>query len=154
MRTVAFTLGVLGLLTGVAWADPSGAANVRQFPIIGTFLGTEALSPQRTFLTTDLIVAEAIYYDPNEICAGAAPETIKFFVFNLEGQLVLGRDRDTTGDIFITTIPELPKYQAFDAVLTPGALPPGDYNLVFRVQDCTAASVLVSEFYSFRVFAP
>jgi hypothetical protein len=154
IRTVAFVLGALGLLTGVAWADPSGAANIRQFPIVATFLGTETLSPQRTFLTTDPIIAQAIYYDPADACLGANPVTVKFFVFNLEGQLILGRNRDTTGDVYSAPDEGLPKYQVLSAFLAPSALAPGSYNLVFRVDDCTTTYVSVSDFYSIEVFTP
>jgi hypothetical protein len=108
-------------------------------------------SEQRTFLTTDPITAAATYYDPAEACLEANPVTVKFFVFNLEGQLVLGRNRDTTGGVSSAQI-GASKYQALLA--TPGTLPPGAYNLVFRVEDCTATSVLVSGFYAIEVLTP
>jgi hypothetical protein len=111
-------------------------------------------SEQRTFLTTDPIVVEAGYYDPNDACVGAELATVKFFVFNLEGQLVLGRDRDTTGGVISAPAAAGSKYQALLATLDPEALPPGDYNLVFRVQDCTGADILVSAFYAIQVLSP
>ncbi len=86
--------------------------------------------------------------------AYGALRTPHFFVFNQEGQLVLGRNRDTTGDVFSAPDDAMPKYHLLVALLFPGTLLPGAYTLAFRVEDCTAASVLVSEFYSFRVFAP
>jgi hypothetical protein len=158
MKTVAFTLGALGLLTGVAWADPSGEANIRQILNGGTFLGPSptATTQQRTFLTTDPIIVGATYYDPADACAGVAPTTVKFFVFNLEGQLVLGKNRDTTGGVVNAPLALASKYQGLRADLAPGELPAGSYNLVFRVESCSPppTSVLVSGFYSFRVIAP
>jgi hypothetical protein len=160
MKTVACTLGALGLLTGVAWADPVGSADVRQILNMGTFLGPTVASTtqQRTFLTTDPIVAGATYYDSNGACAGVQPTKLQFFAFNLEGQLVLGRDRDTTTGV--NSGPPAPgsKYQLLRADLDAGALPAGAYNVVFRVWDCTStdipAFILVSGFYSIRVLAP
>jgi len=160
MKTVAFTLGALGLLTGVAWADPSGEANIRQILNGGTFLGP-TLTPttqQRTFLTTDAIGAIATYYEPADACAAADPTTVKFFVLNLEGQVVLGKNRDTTGGVTNTRI-GTSKYQALIANLDAGELPAGSYNLVFRVTDCTSTAeipvfIMVSGFYSIRVLAP
>lgn len=151
---VAFVLGVLGVPTGEAGADPSGAANIRQFPVVAAFLG-EAPLPQRTFLTTDPIVVRASYYDSNDACLGFDPATVKFFVFNLEGQLVLGRNRDLPGGGVGNAADEgSPKYQTITASLNPGALPAGSYNVVFRVEDCTTSSVLVSDFYSIEVLTP
>jgi hypothetical protein len=109
---------------------------------------------QRTFLTTNPIVVKADYYDPNDACVGVAPTTIKFFVFNLEGQLVLGRDRDIPpGGVYSSSVAAGSKYQTLFATLIQGTLPPGDYNLAFRVQDCTGTSTLVSAFYAIQVFA-
>jgi hypothetical protein len=161
-KTVAFTLGALGLMTGVAWADPSGDANVRQIMSVGTFVGPTvpptAQQQQRTFLTTDNILVAATYYDPNEACLAVNPATVKFFVFNLEGQLVLGKNRNApsppTNTVFNSQL-GTSKYQALLASLAPGELPAGSYNLVFRVEDCATppTSVLVSGFYSIRVLA-
>jgi subtilisin family serine protease len=128
-------------------------ATGRQLLNIMTFSGPGG-SEQRTFLTTDPITAEAGYYDPADACAGIDPATLKFFVFNLEGQLILGLNRDTTGGVTSTPVAVGSKYHLLRATLDAGALPPGAYNLVFRVEDCTAASVLVSEFYAIRVLAP
>jgi polyhydroxybutyrate depolymerase len=119
---------------------------------VGTGAGDDT---QRTFLTTDPIVAKAGYYDPNETCVGVAPATLKFFVFNLEGQLVLGRNRDTPpGGVTSTPVAVGSKHQELRADLDAGALPAGSYNLVFRVEDCATTSILVSGFYSIRVLAP
>src|SRR3990172_3459148 len=92
MKTVAIVLVALWLLTGVAWADPSGAANVPQ--ILNVVTGKSASLDQqtRTFLTTDAIAAAATYYDPNAACAGVAPVLIQLLFFNLEGQLLVTRE--------------------------------------------------------------
>ena len=162
-KTVACTLGALGLLTGVAWADPSGTANVRQIMSVGSFVGPTipptAEQQQRTFLTTDNILVAATYYDPADACNGVDPATVKFFVFNLEGQLVLGKNRDA-GSAPTNTVDNsrigTSKYQALLASLAPGELAAGSYNVVFRVEACPAGdpAILVSNFYSIRVLAP
>jgi hypothetical protein len=108
---------------------------------------------QRAFLTTDPIAAEATYYDPADACVGSAPTTLKFFVFNLEGQLVLGKNRDTTGGVTNTQV-GTSKYHLLRADLAAGELPAGSYNLVFRVEDCVPSAIMVSGFYSIRVLAP
>ncbi|VUZ86631.1 hypothetical protein MELA_03036 [Candidatus Methylomirabilis lanthanidiphila] len=160
MRIVAFILGVLGVSTGVALADPSGAANIRQFPVIAAFPSIEAPLPQRTFLTSDTIVARTAYYDPADACAGIDPVSVKFFVFNLEGQLVLGRNRDAE-DPALRDVDNLSdeislKYQTITALLNPGALPIGSYNVVFRVEACPSGdpAVVVSDFYTIEVVGP
>jgi uncharacterized delta-60 repeat protein len=146
--------GVSSANFALARYQGGGTAATRMLTMfkVGTNSGPEG-SEQRTFLTTDPIIAGAAYYDPAEACAGIAPATLKFFVFNLEGQLILGRDRVTTGGVDSAPDDAMPKYQALVALLAPGALPPGDYNLVFRVQDCTSADILVSEFYTIQVLA-
>lgn len=160
MHTAALMLGVLVVTTGVVRAEPSGAANIRQFPVIAAFSGAEAPLPQRSFLTTDPIAVRAAYYDPAEACAGIDPVSVKFFVFNLEGQLVLGRNRDAEDpalrDVDNISDEISPKYQTLTALLNPGALPAGSYNVVFRVEACPSGdpAVVVSDFYSIEVLAP
>jgi hypothetical protein len=154
MTTVAFVLGALVLLTGVAWADPSGAANVPQILNVLTFQGTPvATTQQRTFLTTDPITAVATYYDPNGACAGIAPAVLELLFFNLEGQVIKALDRDVTGGVASTQLAQGSKYQVLSATLAPGALGAGAYNLLFLVRDCPPAGVniFVSGFYSIRV---
>jgi polyhydroxybutyrate depolymerase len=146
-------------------ADGNCVGNVCQGTTVSKPLTPEVLNvstgtgtsndTQRTFLTTDPIVAKAGYYDPNDACIGVAPAGLKLFVFNLEGQLVLGRDRDIPpSGVTGTPVAIGSKYQLLRADLAAGALPAGDYNLVFRVKDCTNTSVLVSEFYSIQVLTP
>ncbi len=130
-----------------------GTAATRTLTVTKTGIGSgPGGSEQRTFRATDAITAWASYYDANDACLGRDPATVKFFAFNLEGQLVLGRNRDTGG--VINTQTGLSKYQTLLATLAPGALPAGAYNLTFRVEDCARASVLVSEFYTIEVLTP
>jgi len=146
--------GFSGANFALARYQGGGTAATRTLTVTRTGSGSDpGGSEQRTFLTTDPIAAEATYYDSNETCAGANPVTLKFFVFNLEGQLILGRNRDTIGGVTNTRIGGS-KYRALLATLAPGTLPPGAYNLVFMVEDCTATAVLVSGFYSIQVFTP
>ena len=148
MKTVAIVLVALWLLTGVAWADPSGAANVPQ--ILNVVTGKSASLDQqtRTFLTTDPIVAAATYYDPNAGCAGVAPVLIQLLFFNLEGQLLASRE-----DAISTPIAES-KYRLLSATLAPGDLVPGAYTLIFLVRDCTNVNIFVSGAYAIRVVTP
>ena len=129
----------------------------RQILNVATFVGpTVPPTPQQqqqTFLTTDPILAGATYYDPNPACLGVPPAGVKLFIFTLEGQLTLGRNRDTTGGVSSTQI-GTSKSQALLATLDPGALPPGAYNAVFWIKDCTNTDILVSEFSALRVLAP
>ncbi|VUZ85564.1 Virginiamycin B lyase [Candidatus Methylomirabilis lanthanidiphila] len=128
----------------------------RQLLNVATFVGpTTPPTPQQqqqTFRTTDPILAGASYYDPAEACVGVPPAGVKLFVFTLEGQLVLGRNRDT-GGVSSTQI-GTSNYQALLATLEPGALPPGAYNLIFWVKDCTDTYTLVSEFSALGVLGP
>jgi len=137
--------------TASAMFTPAVATG-RQLMDVMTRSGPEG-PEQRAFLTTDPIAAEATYYDPADACVGSAPTTLKFFVFNLEGQLVLGKNRDTTGGVTNTQV-GTSKYQALIANLDAGELPAGSYNLVFRVEDCVPSAIIVSGFYSIRVLAP
>jgi hypothetical protein len=149
MNTVAIVLVALWLLTGVAWADPSGAANVPQ--VLNVVTGKSASLDQqtRTFLTTDPIVAAATYYDPNAACAGVAPVLIQILFFNLEGQLLASRE-----DAISTPVPIGPKYRILSINLAPGALAANAYNMVWLVKDCTNVNIFVSGFYPIRVLVP
>lgn len=133
---------------------PLTPAAPRQLLNVTTFRGpmATATTEQRAFLPTDPLLAGATYYDPTEACLGVQPAGVKFFVFTLEGQLVLGRNRDS-GGVTNTQIGTSP-YQALLATLAPGALPPGFYSAVFWVKDCTNTYVLVSELYAVQVLAP
>lgn len=145
MTTVAFVLGALWLLTGVAWAQPSGAANVPQILNVRTLKG-EGGDEQRTFLTTDLITFEATYYDPNPACVAAAPVVLQLLLFNIEGQLLFafGGGSEGLGSGY---------HLLFDDQ-NPGDIPAGNYQHVFLVRDCTDVNTLVSGFQTIRVLAP
>jgi len=142
MTTVAFVLGALWLQTGVAWAQPSGAANVPQILNVRTFKGVGG-DEQRTFLTTDSITFEATYYDPNPDCVGESPVLLQLLLFNLEGQLLFtfGAGSENLGSGYRLL---------FDDQL-PGDIPAGNYQHVFLVRDCTDVNIFVSGFQSIRV---
>ena len=145
MTTVAFVLGVLWLLTGVAWADPVGPANVPQILNFRTFsMGSE----QRTFRTSDHIFSEAEFYDPNPTCTGVSPVLAQLLLFNLEGQLLFTFDVTSSAESVGS------KYQDLFRNLPPGAIPAGAYNLIFLVKDCTNVNIFVSGFQTIRVLAP
>ncbi|VUZ86658.1 hypothetical protein MELA_03063, partial [Candidatus Methylomirabilis lanthanidiphila] len=97
------------------------------------------------------------YYDPADACNGVDPASVKFFVFNREGQLVLGKNRDA-GSAPTNTVDNsrigTSKYQALLASMAPGELAAGSYQVIFRVEACAAdPAVLVSEFYVIEVLA-
>ena len=145
MTTVAFVLGALWLLTGVAWAQPSGAANVPQILNVRTFKGVGG-DEQRTFLTTDFITFEATYYDPNPDCVGESPVLLQLLLFNLEGQLLFtfGAGSENLGS----------GYRLLFLDLFPLEIPAGNYQHLFLVRDCTDVNIFVSGFQTIRVLAP
>jgi len=145
MTTVAFVLGALWLRTGVAWAQPSGPANVPQILNVSTLKG-EGGDEQRTFLTTDLITFEATYYDPNPNCVEAAPVLLQLLLFNLEGQLLF---TFSGGSISLGS-----GYHLLFEDTFPPTIPAGNYQHVFLVRDCTDVNIFVSGFQTIRVLAP
>ena len=142
MTTVAFVLGALWLLTGVAWAQPSGAANVPQILNVRTLKG-EGGDEQRTFLTTDLITFEATYYDANPGCDEVAPVLRQLLLFNVEGQLLFtfGAGSENLGS----------GYRLLFLDLFPLEIPAGNYQHLFLVRDCTDVNIFVSGFQTIRV---
>jgi len=142
MKTVAFVLGALWLLTGVAWAQPSGPANVPQILNVRTLKG-EGGDEQRTFLTTDFITFEATYYDPNPDCVGELPVLLQLVLVNLEGQLLFTFDGGSQ-DLGLG-------YRLLFTDLGPGGLPAGNYQHLFLVRDCTDVNIFVSGFQTIRV---
>lgn len=108
---------------------------------------------QQIFRTTDSILAGATYYNPTEARLGVPPAAVKLFIFTREGQLILGRNLDTTGGVSSTQI-GTSKHQALLGTVEPGVLPSGAYNVVFWVKDCTNTDVLMPEFAAFQVFGP
>jgi len=146
MTTVAFVLGALWLLTGVAWAQPSGPANVPQILNVRTFKGFPDGDEQRTFLTTDDITFEATYYDPNPACVGELPVLPQLLLFNLEGQLLPSFEAGSQDSGL--------GYRLLFTDLFPGDLPAGNYQHMFLVRDCTGVNNFVSGFQTIRVLAP
>ena len=149
MKLTGVCLMAVAMTAGVAWADPTGAANVPQI-LNGVTLKGEGGSEQRTFLTTDLITFEATYYDPEAGCAGVEPFFVRWFLFNLEGQLIAG-DAPADSDPFA---PES-KYRLLFLDLPSNSLAPDSYKFAFLVRSCDdAISVVLPEFLTIRVFAP
>ena len=142
MKTVAFVLGALWLLTGVAWAQPSGPANVPQILNVRTLKG-EGGDEQRTFLTTDFITFEATYYDPNPVCVEVSPVLRQLLLFNLEGQLLFTFDGGSQDSG--------PGYRLLFSDEIPGDIPAGNYQYIFLVRDCTDVNIFVSGFQTIRV---
>jgi len=145
MKTVAFVLGAMWMLTGVAWAQPSGPANVPQILNVRT-LKSLGGDEQRTFLTTDSSINfQATYYDPNPACVGVPPVLHQLLLFNLEGQLLLTftAGSGSTGS----------GYRLLNAELF-GEIPAGNYQHIFLVRDCTNVNIFVSGFQTIRVLNP
>jgi len=142
MTTVAFVLGALWLRTGVAWAQPSGPANVPQILNVRTLKGVGG-DEQRTFLTTDPITFEATYYDPNPACVEAAPVLLQLLLFNVEGQILFTFDAgsEISGSGY---------HLLFDDQNS-GDIPAGNYQHIFLVRDCTDVNIFVSGFQTIRV---
>jgi hypothetical protein len=140
----------VAMLTGVAWADPVGTANVPQILNART-VRSAGLSEQRTFRTTDgNIIFTATYYDSNPTCVGVAPLHLEFFAFNSEGVLV--RQSDLTGQgpgpgSHYTNV-----NVGIDAGTFAG---PGTYSYSYLTRDCTnAISLVLTPFATFRLVAP
>ena len=149
MKQVGVCLMTVAMTAGVAWADPTGAANVPQI-LNGVTLKGVGGSEQRTFLTTDLISFEATYYDPAAACAGVAPMFVQWFLFNLEGKFIAG-PTPAGSDPFAPGS----KYRLLFLDLAPNSLAPDSYKFTFLVRSCNdAISVVLPEFLTIRVFAP
>ena len=141
-------LMTVAMMPGMASADPSGSANVLQIQTGITIGGT---GRQRTFLTTDPINFNAIYYDPLPACAGVATTFVQVFVFNLEG-LFIQQFNGSDGQFSVSPSD---KRRSLNGSLAAGALSPGSYLFTFLVRTCNDTdSVILPEFVSFRVIAP
>jgi len=150
MTWVGFSLMVVALLAGVAYADPTGNADVPQI-LLGFTFDPSPVSYQLTFLTTDPVAFDAAYYDPNPACAGIAPLFAQLFVFNLEG-LFVTQVNAATGPL---GTPFSSKYREIFVALSPGTLGAGSYKFTFLVRDCAnTKSVVLPELLTFRVIAP
>ena len=146
VKQVGACLVVMALLAGVAWADPSGNADVTQILNGATFRGVGG-DEQRVFRTTDLITYEATYYDSFAGCAGFEPNFVQVFVFNLEGELEQGFT--ASSDVFSPGS----KYRLLFLDLAAGALPIGSHKAAFLVPSCDNAVSTVSDFLMIRVVA-
>jgi hypothetical protein len=135
--------------TGTAWAQPTGNADVPQI-LNGITLKGEGGSDQRTFLTTDPVTFEAVYYDPFPLCAGEPPQFVQFFIFNAEGEFVTGQQPADS-----VAFEPGSKYRLLFLDLGPGSLLPSVYNFTFLVRSCDdEISVILPEFLRVRVVAP
>jgi hypothetical protein len=137
-------------LGGMAWADPTGTADVLQY--VDAFVHRGA-SRQQTFLTTDVLDIEAVYYDPNLSCANLPPTFAQVFLFNSEGLVAADV---ITASTFPTTLG--PKYRVvFHEFASVASIPlsPGVYYATILVRDCTnTKSIVLTGFLKFRVLAP
>ena len=149
-KTVVTLLGILWLQSGVAWADPTGPADVIQVLSVRTFKGFPGGSQQRTFNTTDPFTIEATYYDPRAICDDMELAAVQVLFFTLEGQLLLTFDG---GDEPLADGASS-KYRLLFLDLFPGDLPAGSFQVVFLAKDCENRNILISGLYLIRVLGP
>jgi len=150
MKQVGFCLVAMGVLAGMAQADPLGTANVPQILNARTVRSVGS-SEQRTFRTTDgNINFTATYYDDNNACAGVAPFLIQFFAFNSEGLLV--RESNLTGEGPALGSHSTNVNVGLDAGTFAG---PGTYSYSYLIRDCTnTRSLVLTPFGTFRLVAP
>ena len=127
----------VAILAGVAWADPTGNANVPQIQFFANSNVAGGFT-QRTFLTTDPIRIRAIYYDPLLACDGVAPTFVQLFVFTAEGRF-LGQF-DGTSSAFSASNS---KSRELQISLAAGTLPAGTFKFTFLVRDCTNTKSVV-----------
>ncbi len=150
MKQVGFCLVVIAMMAEVAYADPTGSANVPQ--IVEGVTGPPGLPPilpQRTFLTTDFIAVRGTYYDPNPACASVAPTLAQTFVFNLQGVVLF------TFPAFGSPSSLGAKYRDLGVSFPATNLGPGAYKYTFLVRDCTnTISVVQPELITFAVLSP
>jgi hypothetical protein len=152
IKLIGLSLAAVAMMPGLTLAYPAGGANILQIqPGITSNQSSLMGGSQRTFLTTDPINFNAIYYDPLPACDGVAPAFVQLFVFNEEG-LFIGQFNGTSttgGD------PDFTKFRNLQGFLAPGALPVGSYQFTFLVRTCNNAdSAILPEFVAFRVIAP
>lgn len=150
MKQVGFCLVVIAMMAEVAYADPTGPANVPQITESVTGPpGPPSIPPQRTFLTTDFIAVRGTYYDPNPTCAGVAPTFAQTYVFDLQGVVLF------TFPAFGTPSSLGAKYRDLGVSFPASNLGPGAYKYTFLVRDCTnTMSVVQPEFITFAVLSP
>ncbi len=151
--TVVILLGTLWLLSGIAWADPTGPANVPQ--VLNVSTSRADFTESRTFLTNEIFEAFATYYDPNPACVGVPPGLIQVLFFNLEGRLIFTCPSNSPKCVVQESGAAGSKYRNLAAFVDAGALPAGAYNLTFLVKECgSGPNIFVSGSYLIRVLAP
>lgn len=151
-KQIGLCLVVMAALAEVARADPFGKADLPQIVNPSTHDTTNFPSQQRTFLTTDSIAFEALYYDPNFFCSGVAPASADLLLFNSEGKLLSSFPISTSDTTQGTRYRRL--FKSFPSV---AAIPlsPGTYRYTFLVSDCTKTfQIVLPDSPTFTVFAP
>ncbi len=159
--TVVILLGTLWLLSGIAWADPIGPANVPQILDFLSFRQAPEpnlpMTESRTFLTSEIFATFATYYDPNPACVGAPPALVQVLFFNLEGQLIL----TCTANSLPTCVTQSSqgggagsKYRDIAGFVNAGALPAGAYDPYVLVRECTNVNIFVLKGHTIRVLNP
>jgi len=148
MKTIAFLLGALWLLSGIAWAEPTT-------PQIMNFLSTGDTGESRTFTTGETVVMFATYFDSNPACVEVPPVLLQMLFFNLEGQLLFTCTTDTPTCELDSFEPDVgSKYRQIFGIFEPGALAPGAYDPYVLVRDCTNVNIFVLRGPTIRVIAP
>lgn len=148
MRTIAFLLGTVWLLSGIAWADPTT-------PQLMNFLSTGDTGESRTFTTGEIFATFATYFDPNPACIGVAPPLLQMLFFNLEGQLIFTCTTDTpTCGLDSFELDTESKYRLIFGEISAGALPAGAYDPYVLVRDCTNVNVFLLRGQTIRLVTP
>ena len=148
MKTIAFLLGALWLLSGIAWADPTT-------PQIMNFISTGDSGESRTFTTGENIAMIATYFDPNLACVSVPPVLLQMLFFNLEGQLLFTCTTDTpTCELASFEFEAGSKYRGIVGIFAPGALAPGAYDPYVLVRDCLSVNIFVLKGQTIRIVAP
>lgn len=136
----------VAMLAGLAWADPTGTANVFQF--VQAFVHKGA-SFQHTFQTGEEVDVEAIYYDPNPACAGVSPVLAQLFIFDSVGRFQQ-----------MVSMSDFPsglgaKYRVLFKDFPGLVVTPDTYHLTILVRNCTNTdSIVLIPFLTVRQTAP
>jgi hypothetical protein len=147
---VAFCLIVLGTLSGGAWANLVGNANVTQ---ITQGVAFSSGGGSRTFLIGESVTFQALYYDANPACDGVAPALVQLFIFTQEGVLLGPAVAASTIPGSTAFGPTFSKYRLLTVSLP--ATGAGDFRFTFLVQDCTVTkTIALPDLVPVRVIAP
>jgi len=147
VKQIITCLVVVASLAGVAWADPTGTADVLQI-LNGLTTKDIGGDEQRVFRTIDPITFEATYYDPLPGCGGVPPSFVQLFVFTLEGELKFAFEADSE------EFEPGSKYRLLFLDLFAGELPIGSHKVAFLARSCDNTISTVSDFMMIRVVAP